>query len=142
MKIDFEDLIDMTAMVDVVFFLLIFFLVTSMSPISSSIPLPSPNMEGEGARQQMASSATESEETSVVVRIDQNDVVSIEGVKLRDRQDLLFRLRELRGGSRRADSLLVQAHGDAQHGTTVMVLDSGHEAGMEHVRLAIQDEAD
>ena len=41
-KINQEELIDMTAMVDIVFFLLIFFLVTSMSTILSSAPLPRP----------------------------------------------------------------------------------------------------
>ena len=37
-----KDLIDMTAMVDIVFFLLIFFLVTSMQSIEAVINLPSP----------------------------------------------------------------------------------------------------
>ena len=37
-----EDLIDMTAMVDIVFFLLIFFLVTSMQSIEAVINLPAP----------------------------------------------------------------------------------------------------
>ena len=37
-----EDLIDMTAMVDIVFFLLIFFLVTSMQSLESVINLPAP----------------------------------------------------------------------------------------------------
>ena len=39
-SIDHEDLIDMTAMVDIVFFLLIFFLVTSMQSLDSASPLP------------------------------------------------------------------------------------------------------
>src|SRR5262245_17943939 len=40
-----EDLIDMTAMVDIVFFLLIFFMVTSMQAIESVIGLPTPQAQ-------------------------------------------------------------------------------------------------
>src|SRR5438876_11737359 len=36
----YEDLIDMTAMVDIVFFILIFFLVTSMQEIMASLETP------------------------------------------------------------------------------------------------------
>ena len=38
-----EDLVDMTAMVDIVFFVLIFFMVTSMEGVYSSIKMPSPD---------------------------------------------------------------------------------------------------
>ena len=41
----FEDLVDMTAMVDIVFFLLIFFMVTSMQGTFSSIRMPAPDSE-------------------------------------------------------------------------------------------------
>ncbi len=41
----FEDLVDMTAMVDIVFFLLIFFMVTSMQGLYSAIAIPPPRSE-------------------------------------------------------------------------------------------------
>ncbi len=41
-KFKVEDLVDMTAMVDIVFFVLIFFMVTSMQGVFSSISLPAP----------------------------------------------------------------------------------------------------
>ena len=40
-----ENLVDMTAMVDIVFFLLIFFLVTSLQSLESVINLPSPQAQ-------------------------------------------------------------------------------------------------
>src|SRR6185295_13365815 len=41
-RVQHRDLIDMTAMVDIVFFLLIFFLVTSLQSIEAVINLPAP----------------------------------------------------------------------------------------------------
>ena len=46
-----EDLIDMTAMVDIVFFLLIFFLVTSMQSIEAVISIARAGAAGERAGQ-------------------------------------------------------------------------------------------
>ena len=45
-------------------------------------------------------------------------------------------------GSAHPDKLLVVGHGDATHGTVVMVLDTGRELGMDQVRLTMQDEAE
>lgn len=141
MKINFEDLIDMTAMVDIVFFLLIFFLVTSMHALDSTIPLPAPNPQDSESKGS-SSSSSEADDSSVVVHIDGNDVIRIDGTEVFSAQDLLFRLRDLRTGSGNRDKLLVLGSGDASHGVTVMVLDAGHEVGMESVRLAVKDEVE
>ncbi|MSR56373.1 MAG: hypothetical protein EXS05_01710 [Planctomycetaceae bacterium] len=142
-KIDFEELIDMTAMVDIVFFLLIFFLVTSMHALDSTIPMPVPDPQhsssGAGGA---AQAALDSEDSQIIVRIDRNDVISVEGIEIRSPQELLFRLRELRNGPGRPEKLLVLGSGDASHGAAVLVLDAGHEVEMEQVRLAIRDETE
>lgn len=139
-KIDFEDLIDMTAMVDIVFFLLIFFLVTSMHALDSTIPIPTPDPQGAtGSRG--SSSAAEPDDSSITVNIDRNDVIRIDGAEVTPKA-LLFKLKDLRNGPGRPDKLLVIGHSDATHGTTVLVLDAGHEVGMESVRLAVRDETD
>jgi biopolymer transport protein ExbD len=139
-KIDFEDLIDMTAMVDIVFFLLIFFLVTSMHALDSTIPMPPPDPREGAASAPSSLSTFETDDDYVVVQIDRNDVVRVEGAEVKGARELLFKLRDLRNGPKAPSKMLVVGHGDATHGTTVMVLDAGHDVEMESVRLALQDE--
>ncbi len=140
--IDQEELIDMTAMVDIVFFLLIFFLVTSMQSLGSTIPLPSPDAQkGSGTGLQTLQDFEESADY-VVVNIDRNDAMQVDGLPVGGPDDLLLRLQELRRAPGGPDKLLVVGHGDASHGAAVMVLDAGHEAGMERVRMSIQSEAE
>ena len=61
-KMAVEDLVDMTAMVDIVFFVLIFFMVTSMEGVYSSINMPSPDP------QKVASSGRDRSPTSRATR--------------------------------------------------------------------------
>ncbi len=137
-EIDQEELIDMTAMVDIVFFLLIFFLVTSMHALNSSIPLPTPDAQkGAGSNLQTLSDFEESADY-VVVNIDRNDAMQVDGLPVGGPDDLLLRLQELRRAVGGPDKMLVVGHGDASHGAAVMVLDAGREAGMDRVRMSIQ----
>ena len=56
------------------------------------------------------------------------------------RGEIVSWLRDLRASASRPDKMLVVGHGDASHGTVVMVLDTGRDLGMDQVRLAVQDE--
>ena len=140
MKIDFEELIDMTAMVDIVFFLLIFFLVTSMKAIDSTVPMPAPDPQKSAARESRSVPEMESDNEYIVVHIDRNDRISVNDAEVHGDRELLFRLRDLRTSGNRPDKMLVVGHGEATHGTTVMVLDAGRDVGIEQVRLAVADE--
>lgn len=139
-KIDFEDLIDMTAMVDIVFFLLIFFLVTSMHALDSSIPMPTPDPQKSSAGGSTSVGLTDSD--VLFIRIDANDAIWIEGVEIRTREDLLFKLRQIRNSADAPEKIVVLGNGNATHGTTVMCLDCVREIGVEQVQLAMQDEND
>jgi biopolymer transport protein ExbD len=139
-KLDVEELIDMTAMVDIVFFLLIFFLVTSMHTLDSTIPMPAPDPQKGAAKEPTTIAAIDADDSYIVVRIDKNDKITIEGAEVRSERDLLFKLRDLRLGASRPEKLMVIGHGEATHGTAVMILDAGRELGMEHVKLSVQDE--
>jgi biopolymer transport protein ExbD/DNA-directed RNA polymerase subunit RPC12/RpoP len=141
-KLDVEELIDMTAMVDIVFFLLIFFLVTSMHALDSTIPMPAPDPQKGAAREPRSVAAIDSDDSYVVVRVDRNDKIMVEGSEVRTDRELLFKLQDLRRTAAHPEKLLVVGHGDATHGTVVMVLDAGRELGMDQVRLTVQDEAD
>ena len=69
-----KDLIDMTAMVDIVFFLLIFFLVTSMQSIEAVINLPVPQAQA-AADSVQAVPDFANDPNYVVVTIDADDAV-------------------------------------------------------------------
>jgi biopolymer transport protein ExbD len=142
MKIDFEELIDMTAMVDIVFFLLIFFLVTSMKAIDSTIPMPSPDPQKAAARESRSLSELESDNEYITVHIDRRDTISVEGAEIHNDRDLLIKLRDLRTSGNRPEKMLVIGHSEASHGTAVMVLDAGREVGIQQVRLAVADESE
>ena len=66
----FEDLVDMTAMVDIVFFLLIFFMVTSMAGSFSSIGMPTPDPQKTAARGQRSAADFDQDKEYIVVRVD------------------------------------------------------------------------
>ena len=142
MKIDFEELIDMTAMVDIVFFLLIFFLVTSMKAIDSTIPMPSPDPQKAAARESRSLNELEADNEYITVHIDRRDTISVEGAEIHNDRDLLFKLRDLRTSGNRPEKMLVIGHSEASHGTAVMVLDAGREVGIQQVRLAVADESE
>lgn len=132
------DLIDMTAMVDIVFFLLIFFLVTSMQSLQSVIGLPTP--EGPAA----ASVAPKvddliKDEAYATVTIYEDDTVWVEDEQTYGEQDLRVRLRDLRKGNKLLTSLLVVGDSQANHGTFVTVLDAAADAGFEQLKFSVLD---
>ncbi len=56
----YENLVDMTAMVNIVFFVLIFFMVTSMQKTFTAIEMPSPQQDRDRARSAPARRPTSS----------------------------------------------------------------------------------
>jgi len=142
-KINHEELIDMTAMVDIVFFLLIFFLVTSMSGIQSSAPLPRPETKSdEGAASSRQAADPIQDPNAIVVKIGKDDSIEIDGVPFREISDLIDRLSKLRNAGGDETSMLVLGDGDASHGAAVAVLDAGYEAGINRLRLAVIDDGE
>jgi biopolymer transport protein ExbD len=129
---DEGDLIDMTAMVDIVFFLLIFFMVTSMHAKQASIAAPDPERMQDGP-----TSPRVHPDNAITVRIEADDTILVDDEESIGRQDLIARLRH--AGD---DQMVVRAHGEARHGTVVMVLDAGTDAGMNDVRLVTVDESE
>jgi biopolymer transport protein ExbD len=127
------DLIDMTAMVDIVFFLLIFFMVTSMHAMQASISVPPAEQKEKGS----GPSTTQSTDDTVNVRIEADSMVLVDGEEALSPQDVIAKLREA-GGSH----MTVRAHGECHHGTVVMVLDAGTDVGIEDVRLITDDDSE
>ncbi|RLT10652.1 MAG: hypothetical protein DWI21_03830 [Planctomycetota bacterium] len=133
----YEDLVDMTAMVDIVFFLLIFFMITTASGIISCIGMPPAKQENAAASRRTAADLDQDNEC-VIVRIDAQNRFFIDDIEFPTEADLRERLRGAR--ALQAKKLLVKAHGDAFNGSFVMVQDLGYDIGFEEFMLSVAKE--
>ena len=138
-KQSFEDLVDMTAMVDIVFFLLVFFMVTSMQGICASIAMPTPDPQT-ATTAPRAVTDFENDHDFLILRIDGDDSIWLDDAEIPSEQDLLAKLREAVKDPDGPDRMLVLGNGDAHHATVVRVLDAGAAAGIDDIRLAIDQE--
>ncbi len=132
-----EDLIDMTAMVDIVFFILIFFMVTSMQALESVIGLPSPEASAANA---LSVPDLESDPGFVTVTIEADDTVYVDDEEVFGEQDLRVKLRGLRRDDADLNGMLVVGNPEASHGALVMVLDAGADAGMAELRFSVAEQ--
>ncbi|MBL8826551.1 MAG: biopolymer transporter ExbD [Planctomycetaceae bacterium] len=134
--------IDLTPMIDVVFQLLIFFMVTASFGLQKSLDLPA----GEASEESQAARTVEEleqDEDYVIVRVEQDNTIWVNDAEAISEPDLFAKLRaakQPRSGEPGAKRLLVVAHGGAKHERVVMTLDAGSTAGMESVKLATIDD--
>ena len=126
-----DDTVDMTAMVDVTFLLLIFFMVTASFAAQKVFETSPPEQEGEGGGAAV-SSMEDLESNSVILEIDANDQMEIEGQPITG----LYELRETLAAKMTEDKteLLIQAQYQATHGIVVSVTDVAMDVGMQKVR--------
>jgi len=136
---DHGNLIDMTAMVDIVFFLLIFFLVTSLQSLEAVIDLPTPEASESASSNLQTVPQLADDPDMVVVTIDADDTVWVEDEETLSEPDLRAKLRTARQQDER-DSMLIKGAGDATHGKFVMVLDAAADAGMKEILFSVEDE--
>jgi biopolymer transport protein ExbD len=136
-----EDLIDMTAMVDIVFFLLIFFLVTSMQALEAVMNLPTPQASEGGVSTGRTMADLENDPNAVIVRIEDDDSVWVEDEQVFSDNELTFRLRSAKNGGERR-SLLVLGDADASHGAAVRVFDAGAAAGIDGISFIVQEKGE
>jgi biopolymer transport protein ExbD len=132
-----EDLIDMTAMVDIVFFLLIFFMTTSMQAVESVIGLPTPKAESSSA---VSVSDLANDPNYVTVTLYEDDTVWIEDEQIFGAQDLRSKLRAAKKDDMLLTGMLVVGSPEATHGTFVMVLDAGADAGISEFMFSVPDQ--
>lgn len=138
-----EDLIDMTAMVDIVFFLLIFFLVTSLQALEAVMNMPTPQAGEAGVSATGKSVADlENDPNFITVRIEDDDSIWVENTQVFNDQELAKQLRDARKESDTPKSLLVIGDADASHGTAVRVFDAGAAASVSGISLIVQEKGD
>jgi biopolymer transport protein ExbD len=130
-----EDLIDMTAMVDIVFFLLIFFLVTSMQSVESVIDLPSPQASNAATAAPATNYATDP--TMITVSIEDDDSVWLNDEQVYGEQDLRSKLRSMRRQDEKLTGMMLIGSPEASHGVFVMVLDAAADAEITNLRFSV-----
>ncbi len=137
-----EDLVDMTAMVDIVFFLLIFFLVTSMQSLESVINMPAPQAPSAAAANVRQVPDFDNDPSYISVTIEDDDSIWVDDEQVFGEQDLRAKLRAARNKDDQLTGLFVHGSADASHGTFVMVLDAGAGAGLKDLMFSVTGQAD
>lgn len=115
--------IHLTALIDIVFLLLVFFLLASSFVEQEGVAIIVPEIESAGADLL----------SQVVVNIDQNGVVSVKGVVLNDRQlvnALTTELEKLLNYT-----VIVQADRRVEYDTVVKTIDAAKLAGADNILL-------
>lgn len=137
-----EDLVDITAMVDIVFFLLIFFLVTSMQSLESVINMPAPQAPSAASASVRQVPDYDNDPSYVSVTIEDDDSIWVEDEQVFSEQDLRAKLRAARNKDDQLTGLFVHGAAEASHGTFVMVLDAGAGAGLKDLMFSVAGQTD
>lgn len=124
--------LDLAAMVDVAFQLVLFFLVTASTVIFKTLEVPKPNPEqGKGvATQGSGRTLDDLQKDYILVEIDPSGGLKIDHETLSDANDLVDKLRELRQTSGRT-AMLMTADSATLHKYAVMAYDAANEIGLK-----------
>ncbi|MGD9984157.1 MAG: ExbD/TolR family protein [Porticoccaceae bacterium] len=122
--------IDITPFVDVVFLLVIFFMVSTTFTKESRLTLQLPTADV---------APTEAPEQSIEISVDREGGYAINGIALVNRQrDTLVRgLRELAAGNTDTP-LTIRADGKASHQAVVTAMEAAGNAGFAHLNITTQ----
>jgi predicted Zn finger-like uncharacterized protein len=134
-----DNLIDMTAMVDIVFFLLIFFLVTSLKSLESVMDMPTPE-SSTGSIAQPTMSDYQNDSNVVMIRIEADDSITIEGAEVFGDDEMRSKLRALRQDNPAINSAMIVGSADASHGAAVRVFDACAAVGLSKPIFTIEED--
>ncbi|HUE14428.1 MAG TPA: biopolymer transporter ExbD [Planctomycetaceae bacterium] len=130
-----SDELDLIPMVDCVFLLLVFYMITASYALQKTIEMGKPAAEKKGALQAVQSS-DDTAKSSVVVQIDARNRISVDDVPLASASGLADVLRAKMNGDQK-NELVVEADPRAFNETIVAVVDAAHELQFQHVRMAM-----
>lgn len=124
-KVSEDANVDLTPMLDVVFILLIFFIVTSTFIQEKAIGLepPPPSCDG----------CTKPVTPAILVYLDSNNAIRVGG-ELRDIESVRSSIEKRRAETPDA-AVIIQAHPDAQSGAVIRLRDIVYDAKIERVNI-------
>jgi biopolymer transport protein ExbD len=134
-----HDLIDMTAMVDIVFFMLIFFMVASAQAIVAVMPMPPAHAQGGAAGKAKSAAELQSDPEFLTIRIEPGDEIWVDDEQVYGEMAIRTRLRSERAKDAERKSVLVIGNADATHKAAVLVFDACMDAGYDDIRLSVQE---
>ncbi|WP_254506546.1 ExbD/TolR family protein [Anatilimnocola floriformis] len=135
-----EDLIDMTPMVDIVFFLLIFFLTTSMAALQAVMNLPNPQKATDKGGGRSVTEASPDSDT-LKVTIQDDDTFWIDDEQCFSDQDLRMKIQAaVADAGGKPLTLVVIAAADASHGAAIRVFDAGAAARVGNISLLVRED--
>ncbi|MCI0358664.1 MAG: biopolymer transporter ExbD [Planctomycetaceae bacterium] len=134
-----HDLIDMTAMVDIVFFMLIFFMVASAQAIVAVMPFPPAQAQSGAAGKVKTVSELQTDPEFLTVRIEAGDEIWIEDEQVYGEMAIRTRLRAEKAKETENRGVLVIGNFDATHGAAVLVFDACMDAGYDDIRVSYQE---
>jgi biopolymer transport protein ExbD len=130
-----SDELDLIPMVDCVFLLLVFYMITASYAMQKTIEMGKPAAEKKGALAAVQA-ADDTTQSSIVVQIDAQNRISVDDVPLASVVGLADILRSKMNGDQK-NELVVEADPRAFHETIVAVVDAAHELQFQHVRMAM-----
>jgi len=134
-----HDLIDMTAMVDIVFFMLIFFMVASAQAIVAVMPFPPAQAQSGAAGKVKTVTDLQADPEFLTVRIEAGDEIWIDEEQVYGEMAVRTRLRTERAKDKERRRVLVIGNADASHGAAVLVFDACMDAGFDDISLSVQE---
>jgi biopolymer transport protein ExbD len=132
-----DEEMDLTAMADVTFLLIFFFMVTLAYAPQKSIETPPPSSTEQSARQAPTLEDLRDDNVLIEVLADNSVLLNDRNVPAAELDELLRREMNETG----MDEVVIKAAGAAHHETVVRAYDAASEAGAQRIRLAtVEDE--
>jgi biopolymer transport protein ExbD len=128
-----SDELDLIPMVDCVFLLLVFYMITATYAMQKTIEMAPPNPDKKGAIQ-AASNPDDLAPTSIIVQIDARNRILVDDVPLATPADLTNALRAKMQGDHK-EELVVEADPNAPVESVVLVADAAHELQFQRIRM-------
>lgn len=131
-----SDELDLIPMVDCVFLLLVFYMITASYALQKMIDMAAPAADKKGAVQSVQST-DDTGQSSIIVQIDAQNRVLIDDAPVPNPADIADILRTKMNGDQKS-VLVIQADPQAFHETVVAVTDAAKDLPFQHVRMAVK----
>jgi biopolymer transport protein ExbD len=135
-----SDELDLIPMVDCVFLLLVFYMITASYALQKMIDMAPPAADKKGAVQSVQST-DDTTQSSIIVQIDAQNRVLIDDALVPNPADIPDVLRTKMNGDQK-NILVIEADPRALHETVVAVTDAAKDLPFQHVRMAVKSTDD
>jgi len=122
-----EPMLGITPLIDIVFLLLIFFMLTSHFHVASGVPIRLPKV---------TQNAYDGKDQEIILAIDRTGRTYLKGEKS-EVKDIGLRLKEL-VEKEGLNKIILQADKEVQHGKVVQIMDLAKSAGVSSIVIAAQ----